>query len=291
MADFADATSSLPYDGGEAVVGGVILMELEKQNNDYESGLAEAAFYQSVANRCNADPSTCGGSKVVGLVASAPLEMGHDATIEYLTTLQAAAPNLVGIRQGLWVKDASFFYDEGFRGGLSALPAFNLPFDILVEHDQLSYTIDLATALPTVMFNLNHLGYPTITNATNWASWLDGINKLAALPNVYIKLSGLPQTYDAPGWTGESVVHHGGAQQSLRPNPNLNPSFHDPHRNLYRTPHRIPRPNPRPDRNRISADDFTPYVKAALDAFGAQRMNYAGIQTQIQTQTRTQTQT
>mmetsp|Transcript_56430 Transcript_56430/g.155958 ORF Transcript_56430/g.155958 Transcript_56430/m.155958 type:complete len:275 (+) Transcript_56430:553-1377(+) len=225
MADFADATSSLPYDGGEAVVGGVILMELEKQNNDYESGLAEAAFYQSVANRCNADPSTCGGSKVVGLVASAPLEMGHDATIEYLTTLQAAAPNLVGIRQGLWVKDASFFYDEGFRGGLSALPAFNLPFDILVEHDQLSYTIDLATALPTVMFNLNHLGYPTITNATNWASWLDGINKLAALPNVYIKLSGLPQTYDAPGWT---------------------------------------------------ADDFTPYVKAALDAFGAQRMNYAG---------------
>jgi len=225
MADFAEATSSLPYDGGEATVEGVILMELEKQSNDYESGMAEAAFYQSVANRCNADPSTCGGSKVVGLVASAPLEKGYDATTAYLTTLSAAAPNLVGIRQGLWVKEASFFYDDGFRAGLSALAAFDLPFDILVEHDQLGYTLDLATALPEVMFNLNHLGYPTITNATNWDSWVAGISALAALPNVYIKLSGLPQTYAEPGWT---------------------------------------------------ASDFAPYVKAALDAFGAQRMNYAG---------------
>ena len=135
------------------------------------------------------------------------ITQGYDATTAYLTTLSAAAPNLVGIRQGLWVKEASFFYDDGFRAGLSALAAFDLPFDILVEHDQLGYTLDLATALPEVMFNLNHLGYPTITNATNWDSWVAGISALAALPNVYIKLSGLPQTYAEPGWTGESATH------------------------------------------------------------------------------------
>ena len=84
MSDFASATADLPYDGGSATVKGVILMELEKQTNDYEAGMAEAAFYQSVANRCNADPSSCGGSTVMGLVASAPLEKGFDATTAYV---------------------------------------------------------------------------------------------------------------------------------------------------------------------------------------------------------------
>lgn len=56
--------------------------------------------------------------------------------------------------------------------------------------------------------------------------WEAAFRRLAALPNTYVKLSGLPQSFAAPGWT---------------------------------------------------ADDFAPAVSVALDAFGARRLNYAGV--------------
>jgi hypothetical protein len=70
MADFADATSSLPYDGGEAVVGGVILMELEKQNNDYESGLAEVRVWMCPVPRmaCGVWRVACGVCTVAAIL-------------------------------------------------------------------------------------------------------------------------------------------------------------------------------------------------------------------------------
>mmetsp|Transcript_47013 Transcript_47013/g.63985 ORF Transcript_47013/g.63985 Transcript_47013/m.63985 type:complete len:118 (-) Transcript_47013:230-583(-) len=64
-----------------------------------------------------------------------------------------------------------------------------------------------------------------MSNSSAFDQWAAGIDKLAALPNAYCKLSGMPQAYGEPGWTG---------------------------------------------------NDFRPYAKKALDAFGAQRVNFAG---------------
>lgn len=200
MGDFAKETLDLESKTG-AGISGVILMELEKQSDTFEAGLAEAAYYQSVANNCNANfPSaSCGGAKV--------------------------APALVGIRRTLWKENDSFFEDSDFIAGLKALSPFNLTFDLLVEAKQLGVTASLIAKVPEVLFNLEHLGYPEISNSSAFDEWAASIDKIAALPNVYCKLSGLPQAYGEPGWTGE---------------------------------------------------DFRPYVRKVLNAFGAERVNFAG---------------
>ena len=41
---------------------------------------------------------------------------------------------------------------------------------------------------------------------TAWETWSDGIDALAALPNVACKLSGLPQTYGEPGWSARAFA-------------------------------------------------------------------------------------
>lgn len=82
------------------------------------------------------------------------------------------------------------------------LSQYNLPFDVLVKNWQLKDFAVLAQKVPEVNFNLNHIGYPDIVNGTEEStqSWKDSISALAALPNVYCKLSGLPQTYTQPQW-------------------------------------------------------------------------------------------
>lgn len=219
-AEVADVTAAVSVDR-------VVLMELEKVNNTFDAGRAEAAFYQATADACRADPDSCGGTQVAGFVASAPLEQDTDAVRAYLADLQASFPQLVGIREGLWLSDASFFADAGFRAGLATLAQFDLAFDLLVEKEQLQDTAALAAAVPSVRMNVNHLGYPNIsdTDPDHFASWAADVQALAEQPNVFLKLSGLPQCYGQPGW---------------------------------------------------SADAFTPFIQTVLDAFGAQRVNFAG---------------
>jgi len=202
MADFAAETSSLASEE-DADVTGIVLMELEKQNDSADTNLAEAAFYQGIANDCDVDPVLCGGTKVLGLVAGAPLDKGANATFRYLRTLVTACPSTCGIRLTLWKKDALFFSNQLFLEGLAVLASFNLPFELLVTKEQLSHAAALAAAVPSVTFNLNHLGYPEIQNSSAFAAWQADIRTLAMLPNVYCKLSGLPQTFASPGWASK----------------------------------------------------------------------------------------
>ena len=90
-------------------------MELEKQENTRESGLLEAAFYQSVANACPQEGPGC--TAVAGFVGSAPLEAGNNATKAYLAEMVALYPSVKGVREGLWTKPGSFFTDPSFIGG------------------------------------------------------------------------------------------------------------------------------------------------------------------------------
>ena len=176
--DFAAALDPplQPRPGVTAAVGGVILMELEKVNNTFQNGMAEAAFYQQTADACAADPPSCGGAAVLGVVASAPLEQGGAAVSTYIQQLLhgssaaegersstggggGVAPSLVGIRQGLWTaQEEALFEDPGFREGLAAVGAAGLAFDLLVEKESLPAAAALAAAVPGVRLNLNHLG-------------------------------------------------------------------------------------------------------------------------------------
>merc|ERR1711865_956034 len=193
--DFAAATnearSSVP---GRFVA---ILMELEKRNNSATAGLLEAAMFQHTTQR---------SAMATGFVASAELESGAQATREYIQQLKQQYPAVRGIREGLWTRSREFFRLPQFIAGVRALAEERMVFDLLVYPYQLDWVEELVRAAPQVKFNLNHLGYPQITNNSGYNSWASSMTKLAQHPNCFVKLSGLPQTYGQCGWSPEAFA-------------------------------------------------------------------------------------
>jgi len=191
MEDYLDATREVK----EPLV--VVLMELEKAKNTPEVNLQEALFYQKVMNRCDCSKSSC---CVKCFVVGAQLELGEIQTRAYFQSIQSEAPGFCGVRQGLWEKTDSFIMNPDFIAGLSVLEKFDVPFELLIKPNQMGIIKELVSKLPNVTFNLNHIGYPNISGPVFDQVWAKGIEDLATFPNIYIKLSGLPQGYGSKGW-------------------------------------------------------------------------------------------
>ncbi len=77
-----------------------------------------------------------------------------------------------------------------FRRNLAKIGARGRAFDICVLARQLPIAADLAKACPDQPLVLDHCGVPDIAG-DNFADWAKGIDAVAALPNVTLKLSGL----------------------------------------------------------------------------------------------------
>ncbi len=86
--------------------------------------------------------------------------------------------------------------DAEFRAGFACLAPLGLTFDAWCFHTQLGELRDLADAFPTTRIVLNHVGGPlAIGPYANrqphvLREWRAGIQALAALPNVHVKLGG-----------------------------------------------------------------------------------------------------
>ncbi|HUI25384.1 MAG TPA: amidohydrolase family protein, partial [Candidatus Kryptonia bacterium] len=86
--------------------------------------------------------------------------------------------------------DDRFMLRPDFQRGIAALAQFDLTYDILVYARQLPAAIELATAFPAQRFVLDHIGKPDI-RARRIDDWRPDLARLAALPNVWCKLSGM----------------------------------------------------------------------------------------------------
>ncbi|WP_083998759.1 amidohydrolase family protein [Actinomadura kijaniata] len=114
------------------------------------------------------------------------------------TLADLAAGPLVGIRHLVQDEpDPDWLGRPDVRRGLRAVGAAGLVYDLLVRPPQAGAALAAARALPEVAFVLDHAGKPDIAGGGRepWASWL---RRMAALPNVTVKLSGLV-TEAAPG--------------------------------------------------------------------------------------------
>ena len=112
-----------------------------------------------------------------------------------------AHPKLVGMRHIAQDEpDDAFLLREDFGRGLAALGAAGLAYDILVYPRQLPAALELARRFPGQRFVLDHLAKPAIARGGR-AAWEPGFRALAALPNVWCKLSGLVTEADWEGWT------------------------------------------------------------------------------------------
>jgi L-fuconolactonase len=133
----------------------------------------------------------------------APLEEG-DAARPALERL-VREPLVKGIRRIIQFEpDPEFCLRPGFVRGVQLLAEFGLHFEICITHAQMENTIRMVRQCPGVRFILDHIGKPDI-RAHVIEPWATHLGTLAAMPNVWCKMSGLVSEADHDGWTREDL--------------------------------------------------------------------------------------
>ena len=153
-----------------------------------------------------------------GIVSYVDLQLG-DAVGDVLDAhIDAAQGRFRGVRNAsAWdpheeVRNAhsnppkGLLYDSEFRKGFAQLVKRGLSFDAYHFQHQIHELVDLARAFPEATIISNHFGgFVGVGPYQNklkesLALWSESITKLAACPNVYMKLGGIAMTNNGFGW-------------------------------------------------------------------------------------------
>ncbi len=97
---------------------------------------------------------------------------------------------LKGFRHVAQGQPEGFLLQQEFIKGIGQLVAFDFTYDILIYQNQLKEAYNFAVRLPNVHFVLDHIAKPLI-KAQELQPWADDIRRLAELPNVHCKVSGM----------------------------------------------------------------------------------------------------
>jgi L-fuconolactonase len=155
-----------------------------------EQALDEIAWAAQLAEE---DP------RILGIVASAPLEHGPD-----VLDAVVSQPLVVGVRRLIQGRPAEIAVSDGFVAAVRRLGELNIPFDACVTCDQLPVVAQLAAACPDTTIVLDHLGKPDVANY-RYDPWRADLSAVAAAPNTRCKLSGLATEADPARWQTDVV--------------------------------------------------------------------------------------
>lgn len=97
---------------------------------------------------------------------------------------------LKGFRHVAQGQPEGFLLQPEFIRGVGQLVAFDFTYDILIYQNQLKEAYNFAVRLPNVHFVLDHIAKPLI-KAQELQPWAEDIRRLAELPNVHCKVSGM----------------------------------------------------------------------------------------------------
>jgi len=115
----------------------------------------------------------------------------------------AQHPKFVGVRHVVQEEpDDAFMLGPDFQRGISKLAAYGLTYDILIFPKQLEAAIRLAENFPAQPFVLDHIAKPPIKVGII-EPWAKQLRRLAQLPNVHCKVSGMLTEADHRAWTPE----------------------------------------------------------------------------------------
>ncbi|HEV7357258.1 MAG TPA: amidohydrolase family protein [Steroidobacteraceae bacterium] len=174
--------------------------------------VGETEFVNGVAAMCAS--GTYGPIRAcAGIVGHVDLTAGAAVGEVLQAHLGAAADRFRGIRHAasydadsnvlgpLVRAGAGLFTQKNFREGYAQLGKYGLSFDAWLLEPQLPELIDLARTFPHIPVVLDHVGTPLGIASyqgkreERFPGWRDNIRKLAALPNVSIKLGGLAMAF------------------------------------------------------------------------------------------------
>lgn len=99
-------------------------------------------------------------------------------------------PIIKGWRHIVQAEPNGFLQGEKFQRGMQALSKFNYTYDLLIYHTQLKQALEFVEKFPQQKFVIDHCAKPGIKNK-DIDEWKMYMKEMAAMPNVYCKLSGL----------------------------------------------------------------------------------------------------
>ena len=141
--------------------------------------------------------------RLKGIIARAPVENGRAvrADLEKL----ASRPLVKGVRRNLQgEREVEFGLQPEFIAGIELLAEFNFTFDLCIRHEQMHSLVGLVKRIPQVTFVLDHFGKPDV-RAKKREPWATNLKRLAALPNVVCKISGLTTEADWDNWRPDDL--------------------------------------------------------------------------------------
>jgi L-fuconolactonase len=211
--------------------------------------VGEVEFVRGIAAMSNS--GQYGKTKIAaGMVGFAELTLGARVREVLEAEIEAGGGLMRGLRYCMpWDKHEEvvkyvvryippgLLSDTKFREGFAQLAPLKLTFDLWMYHEQLGDVVALAQAFPETTIVLNHVGGVLGVGpyaghrAEVFTVWRENIRKVAACPNVYVKLGGLG-------------LLHFGFEFHLREQPPSSVEL---------------------------AEAWRPYLETCIEAFGAQR--------------------
>ena len=143
------------------------------------------------------------------VVASAPLE---DPDLPAILRELAEYPGIRGIRQILnhepsWPRNASrgdFLDQPAWQRGFARIEELGLSFDLQLNPHQFRKAARLVARHPAIPIVIGHLGSPTLDDLREGTVYWDGLEALADVEQVYLKVSML--SYPDRDWDRNELV-------------------------------------------------------------------------------------
>jgi L-fuconolactonase len=124
---------------------------------------------------------------------------------------RAGDPLFLGVRPMLQdLADPDWILKPGLAPALNAIAVEGLVFDALILSHQIGVIVELAKRHPQLSIVLDHAAKPQLGDADAMMKWALAIEKLAVLPNVTCKVSGM-LTELRPGGSQDDVARAIGA--------------------------------------------------------------------------------
>lgn len=114
-------------------------------------------------------------------------------------------PKLCGVRHPAHDEpDANWLVREDVLRGLAELARRGLPYDLLLFPQHLPLVPQIAERIPELRMVIDHIAKPRIA-AGQMDGWAQDMERAAAIPQVYAKLSGMITEADHANWKSEEL--------------------------------------------------------------------------------------
>jgi L-fuconolactonase len=114
-------------------------------------------------------------------------------------------PRFVGVRHPVHDEsDDQWLLRDAVVDGLRELARRDIPYDLLLRPQHLPFIPELADRVPGLRMVIDHIAKPLIAQQV-FEPWAQDMARVAEIPGMHVKLSGMITEARIPGWSAEDL--------------------------------------------------------------------------------------